>query len=48
VRNLWLVVQASLWIGVAAVWWRTRRTSRRAKPETAKLSVKERAEPVLT
>jgi hypothetical protein len=48
VRNLWLVVEASLWIGLAAVWWRTRRTSRRAKSETAKLSVKERAEPVLT
>jgi GT2 family glycosyltransferase len=46
-RNVELLSQALLWIGVFAAWWFTRRRTTRVKTVNAELPVKEQAEPVL-
>ncbi len=47
-RNVTLLIQAVLWIGVVAAWWMTRRRTMRAHRDPADRPVHEHAEPVPT
>ncbi|HMC69784.1 MAG TPA: hypothetical protein VKJ07_11575, partial [Mycobacteriales bacterium] len=45
-RNVWIVVQALLWLGLVGVWWTIRRRLSRADPTAADVSASEPVEPV--